>query len=178
MSPASFACVMLASARCADPIDFDASFRPVSALSGMPSVATGPSLKLTKTYLGQKVVGRVTNDAGFAQGQAITKSTAKVGYKPKVKAKFSGKRIGLTIKAKPLKSKKVNATVVAYEVKGKRANGELKLKKIGKGKVKKGVGSVTLKKALGKGKHKLVLRIKGKGKVGSGDIRKVVKLKR
>ena len=37
---------------------------------------------------------------------------------------------------------------------------------------------VTLKKALGKGKHKLVLRIKGKGKVGSGDIRKVVKLKR
>ena len=72
----------------------------------------------------------------------------------KVKAKFSGKRIGLTIKAKPLKSKKVKATVVVYEVKGKRANGELKLKKIGKGKVKKGVGSVTLKKALGKGKHK------------------------
>ena len=147
-------------------------------LVGSTVVATGPSFKLTKTYLGKKVVGRVTNDAGFAQGQAITKSTAKVGYKPKVKAKFSGKRIGLTIKAKPLKSKKVNATVVAYEVKGKRANGELKLKKIGKGKVKKGVGSVTLKKALGKGKHKLVLRIKGKGKVGSGDIKKVVKLKR
>jgi 5-hydroxyisourate hydrolase-like protein (transthyretin family) len=147
-------------------------------LVGSTVVATGPSLKLTKSFLGKKVTGRVTNDAGFAQGQALTASTAKIGYKPKVKAKVSGKRIGLTIKAKPLKSKKVNASVVAYEVKGKRANGELKLKKIGKGKVKKGVGTVTLKKALGKGKHKLVLRIKGKGKVGSGDITKVVKLKR
>lgn len=147
-------------------------------LVGSTVVATGPSLKLTKSLLGKKVTGRVTNDAGFAQGQALTKTTAKVGYKPKVKAKVSGKRIGLTIKAKPLKSKKVNATVVAYEVKGKRANGELKLKKIGKGKAKLGVGTITLKKPLGKGKHRLVLRIKGKGKVGSGDIMKVVKLKR
>lgn len=147
-------------------------------LSGTTVIATGSTLKLTKSLLGKKLTGRITNDAGFAQGQALTKTTAKVGYQPKVKAKVSGKRIGLTITAKPLKSKKVNATVVAYEVKGKRANGELKLKKLGKGKAKLGVGTVTLKKALGKGKHKLVLRIKGKGKVGSGDITKVVKLKR
>ena len=147
-------------------------------LVGSTVVATGPSLKLAKSYLGKKITGRVTNDAGFAQGQAITKTTAKVGYKPKVKAKVSGKRIGLTIKAKPLKAKKTNASVVVYEVKGKRANGELKRKLIGKGKVKKGVGSATLTRPLGKGKHKLVLRIKGKGKVGSGDIMKVVKLKR
>jgi hypothetical protein len=147
-------------------------------LVGSTVVATGPSLKLTKAHLGKKVTGRVTNDAGFAQGQAVAKSTAKIGYKPKVKANVKGKKIALTIKAKPLKAKKTNASVVVYEVKGKRANGELKLKKLGKGKVKKGVGTATLKKPLGKGKHKLVLRIKGKGKVGSGDVMKVVKLKR
>ncbi|HEY0646154.1 MAG TPA: carboxypeptidase-like regulatory domain-containing protein [Nocardioides sp.] len=147
-------------------------------LVGSTVVATGPSLKLTKAHLGKKVTGRVTNDAGFAQGQAVAKTTAKVGYKPKVKATVKGKKIALTIKAKPLKSKKTNASVVVYEVKGKRANGELKRKLLGKGKVKKGVGTATLKKPLGKGKHKLVLRIKGKGKVGSGDVMKVVKLKR
>ncbi|GAB3018143.1 hypothetical protein GCM10011376_01100 [Nocardioides flavus (ex Wang et al. 2016)] len=147
-------------------------------LVGNTVVATGPSLKLTKSYRGKKVTGRVTNDAGFAQGQAITKTTAKVGYKPKVKATVAGKKIRLTIKAKPLKAKKTDATVVVYEVRGKRADGELKLKKIGKGKVKDGAGTATLKKPLGKGKHKLVLRIKGKGKVGSGDIMKKVKLKR
>ncbi len=141
-------------------------------------VATGPSLKLTKKNLGDKITGRVTNDIGFTQGQAITKSTAKVGYKPKLKAKVSGKKIALLLKAKPLKSKKVKATVVVYEVVGKKANGEAKLKKLGKAKVKKGAGTVTLKKALGKGKHKLVFRIKGAGKVGSGDLLKKVKIKR
>jgi hypothetical protein len=147
-------------------------------LSGTTVIGTGSTLKVTKSLLRKKITGRVTNDAGFAQGQAITTSTAKVGYKPKVKAQVTGKRIALTIKAKPLKSKKVKATVVAYELVGKKANGDDKLKKLGKGKVKKGVGSITLKKALGKGKHKLVLRIKGKGKVGSGDIMKKVKIKR
>jgi hypothetical protein len=147
-------------------------------LVGSTVIATGPTLALTKAHLGKQITGRVTNDAGFAQGQALSQATAKVGYKPKVKAKVSGKKIALTIKAKPLKAKKTNASVVVFEVKGKNADGELKLKKIGKGKVKKGVGTATLKKALGKGKHKLVLRITGKGKVGSGDIMKVVKIKR
>ena len=41
-------------------------------LVGTTVVATGPSLKVTKSMLGKKLTGRVTNDAGFTQGQAIT----------------------------------------------------------------------------------------------------------
>jgi hypothetical protein len=146
-------------------------------LVGTTVVATGPSLKVTKSMLGKKLTGRVTNDAGFTQGQALTTATPKVGYKPKLSAKVTGKKIALTLKAKPLKAKKVKASVVVYENLGKKPNGEIKLKKIGKGKITKGVGTATLKKPLDKGKHKLVFRIKGKGKVGSGDLTKVVKLK-
>ena len=141
-------------------------------------VATGPSLKLTKKNLGDKVTGRVTNDLGFTQGQAVTKATYKVGYKPKVKAKVSKKSAAITLKVKPLKAKKVKATVTVFEIVGTKKNGDDKLKKLGKGKIKKGTGKVTFKKALGKGKHKLVFTVKGKGKVGSGDIVKKIKLKR
>ncbi|WP_457191243.1 carboxypeptidase-like regulatory domain-containing protein [Nocardioides sp. P5_E3] len=141
-------------------------------------VATGPSLKLTKKNLGDKVTGRVTNDLGFTQGQAVTKATYKVGYKPKVKAKVSNKSAAITLKVKPLKAKKIKATVTVFEIVGTKKNGDDKLKKLGKGKIKKGTGKVTFKKALGKGKHKLVFTVKGKGKVGSGDIEKKIKLKR
>ncbi|MBD3923466.1 carboxypeptidase regulatory-like domain-containing protein [Nocardioides cavernae] len=141
-------------------------------------VATGPSLKLTKKNLGDKVTGRVTNDLGFTQGQAVTKATYKVGYKPKVKAKVSKKSAAITLKVKPLKAKKVKATITVFEIVGTKKNGDDKLKKLGKGKIKKGTGKVTFKKALGKGKHKLVFTVKGKGKVGSGDIEKKIKLKR
>jgi hypothetical protein len=146
-------------------------------LAGTTVVATGPSLKVTRSLLGKKLTGRVTNDAGFTQGQAVTTATPRVGFKPTLSAKVKGKKIALTLKAKPLKAKKVKAAVVVFENLGKKANGELKLKKIGKGKITKGVGTATLKKPLGKGKHKLVFRIKGKGKVGSGDLTKVVKLR-
>lgn len=147
-------------------------------LVGNTVVATGPTLKLTKKNLGDKVTGRVTNDAGFAQGQAITKATFKVGYQPKVKAKVTKKSAAITLKVKPLKAKKVKATVTVFEIVGTKKNGDDKLKKLGKGKIKKGTGKVTFKKALGKGKHKLVFTVKGKGKVGSGDIEKKIKLKR
>lgn len=146
-------------------------------LVGNTVVATGPTLKLTKKNLGDKVTGRVTNDAGFAQGQAITKATFKVGYQPKVKAKVTKKSAAITLKVKPLKAKKVKATVTVFEIVGTKKNGDDKLKKLGKGKIKKGTGKVTFKKALGKGKHKLVFTVKGKGKVGSGDIEKKIKLK-
>jgi hypothetical protein len=141
-------------------------------------VATGPTLKLTKKNLGDKVVGRVTNDAGFTQGQALTESTFKVGYKPKVKAKVTKKSAAITLKAKPLKAKKVKATITVFEIVGVKKNGDDKLKKLGKAKIKKGKGTVKFKKALDKGKHKLVFTVKGKGKVGSGDIMKKVKIKR
>jgi hypothetical protein len=147
-------------------------------LVGSTVVATGPSLKVTKSMLGKKLTGRVTNDAGFAQGQAITKATAKVGYKPKVKAKVTGRSAAITLKVKPLKAKKVKATITVFEIVGVKKNGDEKLKKLGKGKITKGTGVVRFKKALGKGKHKLVFSVKGKGKVGSGDIQKKVKLKR
>lgn len=141
-------------------------------------IATGPSLKLTKKHLGDKITGRVTNDIGFTQGQAITKTTYKVGYKPKVKANVSKKSAAITLKVKPLKAKKVKATVTVFELVGVKKNGDDKLKKLGKAKIKKGKGVVRFKKALSKGKHKLVFTVKGKGKVGSGDIMKKVKIKR
>jgi hypothetical protein len=141
-------------------------------------VATGPSLKLTKKHLGDKLTGRVTNDLGFTQGQAVTKATYKVGYKPKVKAKVSKKSAAITMKVKKLKAKKVKATVIVHELVGVKKNGDDKLKKLGKTKIKNGKGVVRFKKALGTGKHKLVLTVKGKGKVGSGDIMKKVKIKR
>ncbi|MBL0749075.1 hypothetical protein [Nocardioides baculatus] len=147
-------------------------------LVGSTVVGTGPSFKVTKKLLGKKLIGRVTNDAGFAQGQAVTKSTPKVGYQPKVKAKVSKKSAAITLKVKPLKAKKVKATVKVFEIVGTKKNGDDKLKKLGKGKIANGKGVVRFTKALGKGKHKLVFTVKGKGKVGSGDIQKKVKLKR
>jgi hypothetical protein len=147
-------------------------------LVGTTVVATGPSLKVTKSMLGKKLTGRVTNDAGFAQGQALTKTTPKVGYKPKVKGPITARKAAITLKAKPLKAKKVKATITVFELVGVRKNGEDKLKKLGRAKITKGKGTVTFKKALSRGKHKLVFRIKGKGKVGSGDIMKKVKIKR
>ena len=147
-------------------------------LAGTTVVATGPSLKITKSMLGKKLTGRVTNDAGFTQGQALTSATPKVGYQPKVKANVKAKSAAITLKVKPLKAKKVKATITVFEIVGVKKNGDDKLKKLGKGKIKKGTGVVRFKKALGKGKHKLVFSVKGKGKVGSGDIQKTVKLKR
>ncbi|WP_210649347.1 hypothetical protein [Nocardioides sp. SYSU D00065] len=147
-------------------------------LVGSTVVATGPTLELRKSHLGKKVTGRVTNDAGFALGQALTTATAKVGYQPKLKAKVSRKAAAMTLKVKPLKAKKVKASVVVYEVAGTRANGEPKLKKLGKGKIAKGKGVVRFKKPLRAGKHKLVFRISGAGKVGSGDLTQKVKIKR
>lgn len=147
-------------------------------LVGTTVVATGPSLKVTKSLLGKKLTGRVTNDAGFAQGQAITRSTPKVGYQPKVKAKVKARSAAITLKVKPLKAKKVKATIKVFEIVGVRKNGDDKRKLLGKGKITKGTGVVRFQKALGKGKHKLVFSVKGKGKVGSGDIQKKVKLKR
>lgn len=141
-------------------------------------VATGPTLELTKKNLGDKITGRVTNDVGFTQGQAITKETYKVGYKPKVKAKVSQKAASITLKVKPLKAKKVKATITVFEIVGVKKNGDDKRKVLGKGKITQGKGVVRFKKALGKGKHKLVFAVKGKGKVGSGDIVKKIKLKR
>jgi hypothetical protein len=147
-------------------------------LVGTTVVATGPSLKVTKSMLGKKLTGRVTNDAGFSQGQALTAATPKVGYQPKVKGPVTAKKAVITLKVKPLKAKKVKATITVFELVGVRKNGDDKLKKLGKGKIKKGKGVVRFKKALGKGKHKLVFSVKGKGKVGSGDIMKKVKIKR
>lgn len=140
-------------------------------------IATGPSLKLTKKHLGDKITGRVTNDIGFTQGQAITKATYKVGYKPKLKANVSKKAAAITLKVKPLKAKKVKATVIVYELVGVKKNGDDKRKLLGKAKIKSGKGVVRFAKALSKGKHKLVFTVKGKGKVGSGDIVKKVKIK-
>ena len=128
--------------------------------------------------LGKKLTGRVTNDAGFAQGQAITTTTPKVGYKPKVKAKVTGRSAAITAEGQAPQGQEGQGHDHRVEIVGVKKNGDDKLKKLGKGKIKKGTGVVRFKKALGKGKHKLVFSVKGKGKVGSGDIQKKVKLKR
>ena len=80
--------------------------------------------------------------------------------------------------AKPLKAKKIKATITVFKLVGVKKNGEDKLKKLGKATIKKGKGTVRFKKALPRGTHKLVFSIKGKGKVGSGDVLKKVKIKR
>ncbi|SEB70403.1 hypothetical protein SAMN04489844_0883 [Nocardioides exalbidus] len=147
-------------------------------LVGGKVVATGTSLKVTKKHLGKKITARVTNDAGFAQGQALTRASAKVGLQPRLKAKVSARSAALTLKVKSLKAKKVKASVVVYDVVGTRKNGDDKLKKIGKATIKNGTGTVRFSKPLGKGKHTLVFSLKGKGKVGSGDLTQKVKVKR
>ncbi|RYB94592.1 carboxypeptidase regulatory-like domain-containing protein [Nocardioides oleivorans] len=147
-------------------------------LVGGKVVATGASLKVAKKHLGKKITARVTNDAGFAQGQALTKASAKVGLQPRLKAKVSARSAVLTLKVKSLKAKKVKASVVVYEQTGTTKNGEPKLKKIGKGTITGGKGTVRFSKPLGKGKHRLVFSLKGKGKVGSGDLEQKVKIKR
>ena len=141
-------------------------------------VATGTSLKVTKKHLGDKITGRITNDIGFTQGQALTKATYQVGYKPKLKANVSKRAAAITLKVKPLKAKKVKATVLVFETVGVKKNGEAKQKLLGKGAIKNGKGVVRFRKALAQGKHKLVFTVKGKGKVGSGDIQKSVRITR
>lgn len=147
-------------------------------LVGSKVIATGESFKVTKKQLGKKITARVTNDAGFAQGQALTRATAKVGYQPRLKAKVTARSAVLTLKVKSLKAKKVKASVVVYELAGTKKNGEPKLKKIGKAKIANGKGTVRFTKPLRKGKHTLVFSLKGKGKVGSGDLTQKVKIKR
>jgi hypothetical protein len=141
-------------------------------------VATGTSHQVTRKEIGKKITARVTNDAGFAQGQALTKATVKVGLTPKLKAKVSARSASFTLKVKSLKSKKVKASVVVYEVAGKKKNGEPRLKKLGKGTIANGKGSVRFSKPLRKGKHTLVFRLTGKGKVGSGDLTRKVRIRR
>ena len=76
-----------------------------------------------------------------------------------------------------VKAKKVKGKVVVKEIVKVKDNGTIKYKKIGKTKIKKGKGTVSLAK-LKKGKHKLVFFFTGKGKVGSTEVKKKVKAKR
>lgn len=147
-------------------------------LVGSTVIGTGPTLTLTRNHLGDRITGRVTNDAGFSQGQATTATTKKVGYQPKIKKlRISGTLATFVMKADPVATRKVRASVTLWELVGVRANGEDKLRKLGRGTVTKGQGEIRLKKALDRGRHELVLRVEGKGKVGSGDLTKTVRIR-
>ena len=99
------------------------------------------------------------------------------GYKSKIKAKIRGDRASIKIKAQRIKGKKVKGKLTVKEIVRVKDDGTIKYKKIGKTKIKKGKGTVSLKK-LKKGKHKIVFFFQGKGKVGSSELTKTVKTKR
>jgi protocatechuate 3,4-dioxygenase beta subunit len=146
-------------------------------LIGSTVVGTGASYTPTKAQIGDKLTLRVVAENGRLAGSATSAKTAKIGYKPKVKLKVKGGKAAITVKAKPVKAKKVKGTVVVKEIVKIKDNGKVKYKKVGKTKIAKGKGSVSLAK-LKKGKHKLVFFFKGKGKVGSTEVKKKVKVKR
>ncbi len=139
-------------------------------------VATGQSFVPTTALIGKKLSVRVTNQNGKLKASATSASTQKVGLKPKVKAKAQGKSLAIKVKVKGLKTKKVKGTVIVKEIVGVKDNGELKLKKVGKAKVKKGKATVSLAKLKkDKAKDKLQVVFIGKGKAGSTEITKKVK---
>ncbi|KRF35028.1 carboxypeptidase-like regulatory domain-containing protein [Nocardioides sp. Soil805] len=144
---------------------------------GSSVVGTGASYTPTKAQIGDKLTVRVLAENGRLTGTATSAKTAKIGYKPKLKVKVKGGVAALKVKAPPVKAKKVKGKVVVKEIVKVKDNGEIKYKKIGKAKIAKGKGSVSLAK-LKKGKHKLVFFFKGKGKVGSTEVSKKVKTKR
>ena len=147
-------------------------------LAGSTVVATGPSLKVTKAMLGKKLTGRVTNDAGFAQGQAITTATPKVGYQPKVKAKVSAKSATITLKVKPLKAKKVKATITVFEIVGVKKNGDDQAGSVlGKATSRRAAASCASGRPSAGQAHARLLR-EGQGHGRLGDIQKSVKPKR
>ena len=146
-------------------------------LSGSTVLATGDTFTPTTAHSGKRLTLRVTAESGKLVGTATSKSSAKVGYQPTIKAKIKGTKVTFKIKATKIKAKKVKGTVVAKEVVKVKDDGTIKYKKVGKAKIKKGKGTLTLKK-LKKGKHKITFFFTGKGKVGSGDVTKKVKVKR
>jgi hypothetical protein len=144
---------------------------------GSSVVGTGASYTPTKAQIGDKLTVRVLAENGRLTGTATSAKTAKIGYKPKLKVKVKGGVAALKVKAPPVKAKKVKGKVVVKEIVKVKDNGEIKYKKVGKAKIAKGKGNVSLAK-LKKGKHKLVFFFKGKGKVGSTEVSKKVKTKR
>jgi protocatechuate 3,4-dioxygenase beta subunit len=146
-------------------------------LVGSTVVGTGPTFTPTTSHLGDKLTLRVLSENGRLVGSATSATSVKVGYQPKIKIKIKGDTASLKVKASPVKSKKVKGSVVVKEIVKVKDDGTIKYKKIAKGKIKKGKGTVSLSK-LKKGKHKLVFFFTGKGKVGSNDETKKVKVKR
>jgi hypothetical protein len=146
-------------------------------LVGSSVVGTGASYTPTKAQIGDRLTVRVLAENGRLAGTATSAKTSRIGYKPKLKVKVAGAKATITVKAKPVKTKKVKGKVVVKEIVKVKDNGTIKYKKIGKTKIAKGKGTVSLSK-LKKGKHKLVFFFQGKGKVGSTEVKKKVKTKR
>lgn len=141
---------------------------------GSAVVGEGQNYTPTTANIGGRLTLRVTAENGKLLGTATSAATTKVGYQPKIKVKTKGDTATLKIKAPPVKAKKVKGKVVVKEIVKVKDDGTIKYKKIGKTKIKKGKGTVSLSK-LKKGKHKLVFFFVGKGKVGSNDVTKKVK---
>jgi hypothetical protein len=146
-------------------------------LVGSTVVGKGETFTPTTANIGDRLTLRVTAENGRLIGSATSAASAKVGYQPKIKVKVKGATASLKIKAPPVKAKKVKGSVVVKEIVKVKDDGTIKYKKIAKGKIKKGKGTVSLSK-LKKGKHKLVFFFTGKGKVGSNDETVKVKVKR
>lgn len=146
-------------------------------LVGSTVVGTGDTFTPTTAQIGDRLTLRVTAENGRLIGSATSAASAKVGYQPKIKVKVKGATASLKVKASPVKAKKVKGSVVVKEIVKVKDDGTIKYKKIAKGKIKKGKGTVSLSK-LKKGKHKLVFFFTGKSKVGSNEVAKKVKVRR
>ncbi len=146
-------------------------------LVGSTVVGTGDSFTPSTALIGDRLTLRVTAENGRLVGTATSAASAKIGYQPKIKVKVKGSKADLKIKASPVKAKKIKGKVIVKEIVKVKDDGTIKYKKIGKAKIKKGKGTVSLSK-LKKGKHKLVFFFTGKGKVGSNEVAKKVKVKR
>jgi hypothetical protein len=146
-------------------------------LVGSTVVGKGETFTPTTANIGDRLTLRVTAENGRLIGSATSAATSKIGYQPKIKVKVKGATASLKVKASPVKAKKVKGSVVVKEIVKVKDDGTIKYKKIAKGKIKKGKGTVSLSK-LKKGKHKLVFFFTGKGKVGSNDETKKVKVRR
>ncbi|HXH77256.1 carboxypeptidase-like regulatory domain-containing protein [Nocardioides sp.] len=146
-------------------------------LVGSTVVGTGETFTPTAAHIGDRLTLRVTAENRKLIGSATSATSVKIGYKPRIKVKTSGGEAAITIKASPVKAKKVKGKVIVKEIVKVMDNGTIKYKKIAKTKIKKGKGTVSLAK-LKKGKHKLVFFFIGKGKVGSNDEPVKVKIKR
>lgn len=141
-------------------------------------VGTGQTITPTAAIVGKKLSVRVTNNPGsafrvFNPATVTTKSTPKVGYKTKFKVKVKGSSASFTVKNQKVKAKKIKGKVMVQIKDGD----DVQKKVLGKAKIKKGKGKVSLAKVLkklDKGEKVVFTFVAKTAKVASADATKKI----